>query len=225
MDAAFKREIAIGDVHGRLDALDAMLEEIKPGENDLLIFLGDYVDRGPESAAVLDRIMKLDSDRGQKDIFLMGNHEDMMLRWLGKIGDRRYSQKWMLVGGRRVVEEFGGEIPEETIGWLTSRLINRYRTKHACFVHAGFWEGDDFYEKTPDFECRWLMDKFLFSGYRYPELVIVGHSPPDRIPGYNGEGPYLNEQRNIMFLDCGCYDTGILAAFDAVKKKVYKVRV
>lgn len=219
------REIAVGDVHGRVDALDAMLEKISPGDNDILIFLGDYVDRGPNSADVLRLLMNFDSTRKNRDIFLMGNHEEMMLNWLGELDLDRNPSSWLNIGGVEVLNEYGGEIPAEVTSWLKTRLITRFKTEHGFFSHAGFRECADFYRETSDFECMWLRDEFIFSDYCYPKPVCVGHTTPARLPGRKlGDGPWLNYKRNVMFLDCGCFATGILAAYDVIHDQAFIVR-
>ncbi len=220
------REIAIGDIHGRLDALEAMLDIIKPGDGDALIFLGDSIDRGPDSVGVLDRLIALDRERSARDIFLMGNHEEMMFRWAGLLADDGYKDAWLGVGGYEVLRDWGGSIPGEVLGWLQERLRIKHRTDRAYYVHGGFREGADFYEATTDDECRWLRGTFVRSVYRYPKPVCVGHTTIDRVPGgMLGGGPVLNYERNVMFLDCACFATGVLAAYDVLNDEEIVVRV
>ena len=211
------REIAVGDIHGRVDALEMLLEKIDPSQSDSLIFLGDYIDRAPWSAEVMDLVMKLDRVRGERDIFLIGNHEEMLLQYAGKlksVGDRT---AWLYVGGDQVLEQWGGSIPPDVLDWIERRLINRYRTDNAYYVHGGFRPGPDFYEATTDIECRWLRTEFVRSTYSYPKPVIVGHTTVDYVPGgYLGGGPVIVPHRNIVFLDCKAFQTGVLAAYDVL---------
>lgn len=219
------REIAIGDIHGRLDALEAMLRRLAPVPQDVLVFLGDYIDRGPDSAAVLNCLIELDRKRGERDIFLMGNHEEMLFRWAGILEDDGYRDAWLAVGGDEVLRQWGGRAPADTMDWLERRLVIRYRTEHAYYVHGGFRPGPDFYEATTDDECRWLRTQFAHSSYRYPLPVCVGHTTIDRVPGgILGGGPVLDYRRNVMFLDCACFVTGVLAAYDVLNDEAIVVK-
>lgn len=216
----------MGDIHGRLDALEALLGRIHPTENDTLIFLGDCIDRGPDSVGVVDLLMKLDRDRDERDIFLMGNHEEMLLRWLGVLETDGYPDAWLGIGGYSVLRDWGGSVPDDVLAWLTRRLLVRYRTDLAYYVHGGFREGPDFYEATTDDECRWLRTEFARSTYRYPKPVIVGHTTVDMVPrGRFGGGPVLDYDRNVMFIDTAAYITGILCAYDVTNREAIVVRV
>src|SRR5438270_3455841 len=101
------RLLAIGDIHGCVRALDAILEMVRPESGDLLVFLGDYVDRGPNSRGVLDRLIAL-RDRC-RCVFLRGNHDQMML-------DARdnYSaqEEWLHCGGRATLDSYSGTLDD-----------------------------------------------------------------------------------------------------------------
>src|SRR5262249_30858987 len=98
------RTIAIGDIHGCLRALDLLLEVIQPRPDDVLITLGDYVDRGPDSRGVLDRLIELQSQC--KLIALKGNHDIMMMR--GRDDFAAY-EDWTHCGGKATLQSYGAD--------------------------------------------------------------------------------------------------------------------
>ena len=96
------RTIAIGDIHGCLRAFDALLAAIDLQKTDILVPVGDYIDRGPDSKGVIDRLIEL---REQTQLFpLMGNHEEMMLSVLDR---RREPFGWLNHGGHNTMESYG----------------------------------------------------------------------------------------------------------------------
>jgi serine/threonine protein phosphatase 1 len=104
------RAYAIGDVHGRLDLLESLLSQIsgdlerRPARKATLVFLGDLIDRGPRSADVVERLRKLQMP-GIQTAFVMGNHEEVMLRVIG--GDGELIASWMRFGGRETLSSYG----------------------------------------------------------------------------------------------------------------------
>src|SRR5262249_39324060 len=98
------RVLAIGDIHGCLGPLDDLLEWVNPTPDDLIIALGDYVDRGPDTRGVLDRLIALKVS-GRKLVCLRGNHEIMMLEaWRGGRDDKK---QWLSVGGVQTLGSYG----------------------------------------------------------------------------------------------------------------------
>ena len=110
------RTIVFGDIHGCARALDALIEAIDPTTDDRLIMLGDYVDRGPDSCSVIQRLLSL-GDRCQL-VPLLGNHELMLLRALESFDQLVF---WLGYGGQQTVDSYGGdphEIPGEHIDFM-----------------------------------------------------------------------------------------------------------
>lgn len=168
--------IAIGDIHGLDDTLAALLARL-PAEGTL-VFLGDYLDRGPAVKDVLERLMALAQTR--PCVFLRGNHEDMALKALA--GDVEALGTWRMNGGDTTLASYGGEIPPEHLSFL-ERTRFYYETPQYIFVHAGLPPGrrpedvDD-----PEILC-WIRRPFLDSQYHWGKLVIHGHTPtPNRMP-------------------------------------------
>jgi serine/threonine protein phosphatase 1 len=127
------RTLAIGDIHGQLVQFDALLAAVKPKPEDRLVLLGDYVDRGPDSAGVVQRILETEKDCHV--VALRGNHEEMML---GARKDPDGSAIWQHFGGREALQSYGGcveKVPAEHWQFLErTRLC--LETETHIFVHA-----------------------------------------------------------------------------------------
>jgi serine/threonine protein phosphatase 1 len=216
------RAYAIGDVHGRLDLLRTLLHEIeadsraRPCEREYLIFVGDLIDRGPDSKGVIDLLL-----RSKKylphPVFLMGNHEEMMLRVLEK-PDEKF-RDWLSYGGYECAQSYGVEvgrlavldvahgaalvgaaIPQEHRDFIAS-FADSFRFGDYLFVHAGIRPGvplDD--QSTRD--LRWIREDFLTSDAAHPYMVVHGHTIT----------PEPDEQINRIGIDTGAYASGVLTA-------------
>jgi serine/threonine protein phosphatase 1 len=129
------RHIVIGDIHGCKKTLEALILELKLTTDDLLIFLGDYVDRGPDSAGVIRFLMQL--SQTYNCVFLRGNHEQMML---DSLQDAQMMQSWLKYGGAETLMSFHVEsvyeVPADIIEWL-EHLPYYFVTHQAIYVHAG----------------------------------------------------------------------------------------
>jgi serine/threonine protein phosphatase 1 len=134
------RILAIGDIHGCLNALDALLEVVAPAPDDLLIMLGDYVDRGPDSRGVLDRLIEMQAR--WRVVPLRGNHDEMML----DVRDGQDASLWLNCGGRQTLLSYGvsgwnqrdglGVVPAAHWKFLEHDLVDWYETETHFFVHA-----------------------------------------------------------------------------------------
>jgi Calcineurin-like phosphoesterase len=142
------RLLAVGDVHGCIDELSVVLDAIQPTPIDKVVFLGDYVDRGPNSRAVVDLLIALRDSRRCQTVFLRGNHEDMFLDFLGERGG--HGDAFLFNGGRTTLASYGlpptlrrsearAQLPESHLQFLRE-LEFRHEDKPFLFVHAaGFW--------------------------------------------------------------------------------------
>lgn len=134
------RTLAVGDIHGCSAALDALLSAVAPATDDLLVFLGDYVDRGPDSKGVLDRMIAL-ATSGRPLVCLRGNHELMMLR---ARTDRSELKMWLSVGGTQALGSYavGGlrahpeSVPPIHWEFLEKGCADYFETDTHIFVHA-----------------------------------------------------------------------------------------
>lgn len=176
-----KREVrkyfAIGDIHGCLESLEALLEEVLPHvdpEKDLLVFIGDYVDRGPDPRGVIERI--LDLKARYKVVALMGNHEDMLLNW---VLEGRDLDLYLYNGGGATLRSYQKEgrvqIPEQHLAFLRS-LPLYYQTEKYLFVHAGLRPGIPLESQDP-MDLLWIRGEFIRSRFDFGKVVVFGHTP------------------------------------------------
>jgi serine/threonine protein phosphatase 1 len=134
-DIAPGRLLAIGDVHGCSRALDRLLWEVAPRENDIIVFLGDYIDRGPDSRGVIDRVIALSLTHNV--VPLRGNHEIMILAARTR---RDFARDWLNCGGIETLESYHGQttrdIPASHWTFLERTCRDYFETEHFIFVHA-----------------------------------------------------------------------------------------
>jgi serine/threonine protein phosphatase 1 len=169
------RTLAIGDIHGALRAFESLLAKIDPGPDDVLVFLGDFIDRGPDSAGVLRRLIALSTQR--EVIALRGNHEQMIL-------DARNSQAafrdWLRNGGDATLKSYGGlrgslqDVPDEHWRFIAA-AVDYYETPTHFFVHASAYPEVKLSEQPPEI-LRW--GRFNdppehISG----KVMVCGHTP------------------------------------------------
>lgn len=131
------RTIIIGDIHGCIRPFSTLLDAVDLDmDSDMLILLGDLLDRGPDSRAVLEKAQELDARMGERLVLLLGNHEDLWLQ-----PNQTWSMKKMhnRVGRQATVQSFGGETKEleEQLAWLPKRMVPYYRTDAFQCAHAG----------------------------------------------------------------------------------------
>ena len=216
------RAYAVGDIHGRLDLLDQILviierdAERSPAPKSLLIFLGDLIDRGPDSRGVVERLRTYRHGRLQP-YFLAGNHEEVLLRLLA--GERGLLEGWLKFGGAECLRSYGTDpsslaemnerealslvreaIPEEHRQFIAS-FVDTLRLGDYLFVHAGIRPGLDLSLQS-QFDLRWIRAPFLDSEDDHGMIVVHGHTISDRV----------DERPNRIGIDTGAYRTGILTA-------------
>ncbi len=177
----YRSIFAVGDVHGRARKLRALIERI-PFDPvcDVLVFLGDYIDRGKDSREVVEIVRGLQA-ASERVICLRGNHEQMFLDVLGGADPLLYF--WN--GGRatftsyRAWEDERGcyhvPIPESHHLFL-ERLPHYVETDRYLFVHAGLRPGVPLTEQTPE-DLLWIRHEFIFSVLPLEKKVIFGHTP------------------------------------------------
>lgn len=172
--------IAIGDIHGCAESLDALLARLRPTEDDHLVFIGDYIDRGPDSKGVIDRLLELKEE--QECTFLRGNHEVFFLGYLN--GDTEDHEIWLLNGGQQTLksylnEENNIEIPDSHVEFVRETKLY-LETPHFFFVHAGLKPEQTVAQnlQSPS-EKTFLWDRNHFSArfLAWEKPVICGHTP------------------------------------------------
>jgi serine/threonine protein phosphatase 1 len=216
------RIYAFGDVHGRHDLLLRLCEAIRedcerrPPSDALVIGLGDYIDRGPHSREVIEA---LTSDMfGLRSIFLRGNHEQMLLDFLGD--PLRHGPSWFHAGGRETLRSFGigntdstaasdvgygtardllaAKLSPEKIAFL-ERMPGSYRSGSYFFAHAGA-RPDVPLDRQAVQDLLWIREGFSDRDAPFDKMVVHGHVPVDR--------PFFGRYR--INIDTGAYFTGRL---------------
>jgi serine/threonine protein phosphatase 1 len=184
-----KKFFAIGDIHGCLSHLERLMEKIDPFLNrqeDTLIFLGDYIDRGPDPKGVVDFILQTMKEVHHV-VCLKGNHEDMLLDWV--LNGRNY-ELFLYNGGDSTIKSYSQDgdffLPPEHLDFFTSLRLY-YETDSYIFVHAGLKAGLPLTEQNPH-DLVWIREDFMYSPHNVGKLVIFGHTPlrtvlraPDKI--------------------------------------------
>ena len=216
------RAYVVGDIHGRLDLLEELLGKIhediarrRPRKN-LIVFVGDLIDRGPSSAQVLERLRTY-RRQGIQTVFLLGNHEEVLLRILG--GDSELITKWRWFGGSECLQSYGvdpaeiarltgadalalvrGAIPREHVEFLET-FADSCRFGDYLFVHAGIRPGIQL-ELQSQSDLRWIREPFLFDDSDHGFVVVHGHTIREE----------AEELPNRIGIDTGAYRTGVLTA-------------
>jgi serine/threonine protein phosphatase 1 len=185
-----RRVYAIGDVHGCADRLAALHHHIaddlarRPVASPLLLHIGDYVDRGPDSAGVVRRLAAGPPVAGVPVVNLVGNHEDTMLRALD--GERPAATDWLFSGGREALASWGVDPDGDRAGWLAAipaddvafvrALALWHREGDYVFVHAGIRPGVTL-EKQARSDLLTLRQPFLTYEAPFGFVVVHGHTP------------------------------------------------
>lgn len=217
--------IAIGDIHGCLEPLRELIDRLPPDEE--LVFLGDYVDRGPDSAGVLRYLEALAERRPCR--FLIGNHEDMMAQ---SLGSRSAIALWLFNGGTATLRSYGLD-PED---WAQrppaqrglpefERFYRRTALYHedadAIYVHAGI---DLDVPDLADQERQvllWVREPFFRNGDRWQGKPIVFGHTPTQFMGLPLGTPFL--EGKLRGIDTGCVYGGALTALDVRTDRVWQV--
>ena len=210
--SASGRTIAIGDIHGCDVALQVLLSELKLTADDMLVVLGDVVDRGPGTRQVIEQLIQL--QQTCRLVFIMGNHEEMMLDVIGG-GD--WAAGWIQYGGYAALESYGGaldQVPAEHVEFLKS-ACDYFETDSEIFVHATLDPAVPLSEQTPD--ClRWNKLTGLETPHPSGKRVICGHTPvatglPAVLPGW-------------VCLDTWAYNGLYLTALDVATNELYQAQ-
>ena len=243
------RTFAVGDIHGDLDALKRVFECLPALEaSDTIVFVGDYVDRGSQSAQVIEFVRTLHAKVPAKVVALRGNHEDAWLRvidrgWLEFVipeGNGCLATMRSFAGGpfdkpllarERETLLKGTFFPKDVVEWMRA-LPHFYEDDHAIYVHAGLPHGPDGFihpSKAPEpAALLWLRDEKFFRDYR-GKLVVFGHTAtaflPPELSSYTPEDPLdIWAGPCCVGLDTGAGKGGFLTALELPAMHVYESR-
>ena len=170
---------AVGDIHGCYDKLCALMDKLPIHMvQDQLLFIGDYIDRGPGSIEVMDYLIDL-KKRTPGIIFLKGNHEDMLQNYLD--GNDRFT--YLLNSGQQTLDAYLNNrdatedypVPAAHLEFL-STLRLYYETEDYIFVHAGLRDKVPL-ESQKEMDLLWIRDEFIYSDYDFGKRVVFGHTP------------------------------------------------
>ena len=220
---------AVGDIHGHLDLLDDLVDVIardfaslQRHDRPALVFVGDYVDRGPASCGVIDRLIALTAASAQQGLFevraLMGNHEQTMLSFLD---NPEAGAAWVEFGGADTMTSYGvdrpvGRVDQEAWRDIQASFQAKVPASHVAFLqglelsatygdyffaHAGVRPGVPLDRQTPE-DLLWIRNDFLSQPHRLPCVVVHGHTPDEQ--------PFIGPDR--INIDTGAYATGVLTA-------------
>ena len=217
------RLYAIGDIHGRLDLLDELLDRIErdnkalPDADVHLVFLGDLIDRGPDSSGVIDRAIALQSSWGDHVHFIMGNHEEVFLG--AASGDEKLVRFFCRIGGRETIlsyditledyqqlhieelsERIPALIPQSHVDFV-SRFEDRLVFGDYAFVHAGVRPGTAITDQNVK-DLRWIREDFILDKEPHDKVIVHGHTITEQV----------EERSNRIGIDTGAYMSGVLTA-------------
>ncbi len=214
------RTIAIGDVHGQLAALNELFVQIEQTGWDRLVFLGDYIDRGPESKGTIDFIRSLQDVHGSdKVVAIKGNHEDMCLHAFSQydVNDSELGAAFYFNGGESTLDSFKAAgfsgIPQDYLDWMKALPV-RYEDEKAHYIHAGALPGLPMGEQA-DSDLLWERETFLKSEYMWDKVVIHGHTPVEQVV----------ERPNIISIDTGAGYGCTLTAFCVETKEIMQAHI
>ncbi|CAL2063152.1 metallophosphoesterase family protein [Tenacibaculum sp. 190524A05c] len=222
------RTFVIGDIHGGLKALKQLISKLNLEEQDLLIFLGDYVDGWSESAQVLDYLINL--RKKQNCIFIKGNHDQYCENWLRK-GIK--NEKWLIHGGYSTIESYKDYSEEKIkvhLKFFDDMVIYHIDSNNRLFIHAGYTSDSGPQGEIYDSNYKWdrtlwemalMMDKKIRGNPElYPKRfklfseIYIGHTPTTR---YNTNIPMNG--CNVWNIDTGAAFTGRLTAINVETKE------
>ena len=236
----YKRILAVGDIHGMYDKLTALMEQVhfNPAD-DLLVFLGDYIDRGPQSLECLDYVMSLYKQYPEQVIPLLGNHEAMCTTYYRFEGrkldsmmddvDFQMVRVWLDNGGNETHKQFKKlKKPElqKRLRWMRM-LSNHYQVGNYYFCHAGI-QPYILLEKQRESDLLWMRAGF-FEQYdgRYG-TIVAGHNPVQNL-----SKKYWTEDKEpvvpmfldnkIIMCDTGSFmENGKLSCVDVLTKQYWQ---
>ncbi|MGH7830167.1 MAG: metallophosphoesterase family protein [Candidatus Binatia bacterium] len=182
------RSYVVGDIHGCSEELACLLESLPLEPGDRVVFLGDYVDRGPDSKGVISYLLEWQRSGDWEVIFLKGNHEDMYLSYLGFPG--KYGQMFLFNGGgatlasygiprRHSPEEIRSRMPQDHLEFLKG-LKSYYLMEPFLCVHAGINPRKSLDDQA-DEELLWIRDEFILNPHPLPYTVLFGHTPQQEV--------------------------------------------
>ncbi len=211
------RILTIGDIHGCNRRLNRLLDRIgvDPLE-DTIIFLGDYLDRGPDARGVIDTLLDLKKSCPNL-ICLRGNHESMFLNYYLRGEDE---ELFLYNSGRITLDSYGLTLadaragigyPEHHLSFLVSLPVC-HETEEYLFVHAGLRPGIPIAQQSPD-DLLWIRSEFIDARWDFGKTIVFGHTPFHK--------PLI--ERNKIGIDTGAVYGGALTCIELPSRRIYQV--
>lgn len=212
----------IGDIHGCSEELACLLQALPLDSLDRVIFLGDYIDRGPHSMGVIDLLLAWKSRNQVETVFLKGNHEDMFLSYIGLAGN--HGDAFLVNGGGATLASYRisplesparilPRIPPDHLRFFT-QLETRYVAEPFLCVHAGVHPQKRLDLQTQE-ELLWIRDLFIRDTHSLPYTIVFGHTP----------------QRDVLFhlpykigLDTGLVYGNLLSCLETTEKVLFQIK-
>ena len=229
------RSYVIGDIHGCLDELRYLIEGLPLEVGDRLVFLGDYIDRGPNSNGVVSYLLDLKQYGLALDlVFLRGNHEDMLLSYLGLPGN--HGDMFFYNGGKETLASYGlsssDQTPHDALSMIPPAhlefyqgLIDYYIMGDILCVHAGIDPLKPLEEQSP-VEVLWIRDQFIYSPHSLLYTVLFGHTPQREVYFHM---PYkVGLDTGLVYgnkLSCLETEEKVLYQISRGKKKVHRIPI
>ncbi|RAZ81412.1 metallophosphoesterase family protein [Planococcus halotolerans] len=221
-----KRTLVISDIHGELELFEELLQKAGyDAAEDQLILLGDYVDRGPDSKGVLERVIEL---KKLGAIVLSGNHDAMMLA--AADGEPAALERWARNGAIPTLQSYDpsikdAELPTSDSFWEHIAFIKEmdffHETADYIFVHAGVQPGIPVQETDP-YILIWIREEF-YEVYEGEKTVVFGHTPAFLLRGEGSNDIYFGDN-NIIGIDGGAAYGGQLNCLELPSRKSYFVK-
>jgi serine/threonine protein phosphatase 1 len=206
------RTIAVGDIHGCSAALDALLDAIAPGPEDVIVTLGDSINRGPDSRGVLDRLIGL--GRRCRLVPILGNHDQMLLEARSGV----HPTTWLGMGGIATLDSYGpgrdiGLIPEEHYEFLET-CHDYHETETHIFLHANYFPDIPMAEQ-PVGMLRWESLRDMTPGpHDSGKTVVIGHT--------SQKGGEILDLGHLVCIDTFCHGGGWLTALEVGTGEVWQ---
>jgi len=218
MTTKANKRYVIGDVHGHFDALCGLLDAIAPSAEDEIYFLGDLIDRGTQSAQVVEFVMENNYP------CILGNHEVMLLESFHETGlNHATFQSWLQNGGYPTIASYNNKIPPEHIEWMRQLPLS-YDLDDYWLVHAGIDPSIPYEKQTADQFC-WIRSDFhsMTKPYFENKTIIIGHTITFTFPGVKS-GQIVSGE-GWLGIDTGAYHHGLgkLTALELNESIVYQV--
>ncbi len=203
------RRFAIGDIHGCAKALRSVIEAIDPQPEDEIVFLGDYIDRGPDSRDVIDQVIELRT-RTQV-VALRGNHEIMLM---GVAIHGMDDSVWRANGGNSTLASYGGSLSKIPSNHLVffHELLPYYEIDDTIFVHASYAPDIEMFEQTEMMTYWTHLMPPLPGPHMSGKRVLVGHTP-------QADGQVL-DRGHLVCIDTYCFGYGYLTAYEIGGKAI-----